>query len=178
MDNENNSLYEEENQNNNNRKDLIKFIFSAIINILIIVSIFLYLMKYNLSTNDSSYNIYKKQKKSVITDLRILDDDDFFNRVERKIIFNIKNAFIEDEMKKYLNLLLENLGSGFDSFHNKIISKEAYYLEKEKQIFFSRLIKNIYSGTWEYFPYIPDEKSKKYFKNCEILLYKFVSKAV
>ena len=160
MDNENNSLYEEENQNNNNRKDLIKFIFSAIINILIIVSIFLYLMKYNLSTNDSSYNIYKKQKKSVITDLRILDDDDFFNRVERKIIFNIKNAFIEDEMKKYLNLLLENLGSGFDSFHNKIISKEAYYLEKEKQIFFSRLIKNIYSGTWEYFPYIPDEDEK------------------
>ena len=78
MDNENNSLYEEENQNNNNRKDLIKFIFSVIINILIIVSIFLYSMKYNLSTNDSSYNIYKKQKKSVITDLRILDDDDFF----------------------------------------------------------------------------------------------------
>ena len=63
-------------------------------------------------------------------------------------------------MKKYLNLLLENLGSGFDSFHNKIILKEAYYLEKEKQIFFSRLIKNIYSGTWEYFPYIPDEDEK------------------
>ena len=163
MNNENNSLYEEDNQNNNNRRDLIKFIFSAIINIIIIFSIFLYTMKYD--TNDSSNKLYKNNKKSLNTNLRILDDD-FLSRIERNIL-KAKNNFIEDEMKKYLNLLLENLGSGFYSFHNiitgkpYIFSKEEYFLEKEKQIFFSRLVNYIYSGTWEYFPYTPNEDGEQ-----------------
>ena len=174
MNNENNSLFEEEIQNNNNnRRDLFKLIISSIINIIIIFSFTLYSMKYDLIRNNSSNKIYKKNKKSENINLRFLDNNDIFTRVERKIIYNTKNNVIEDEMRKYLNLLLHNLGSGFDSIRDiiigrpYIISRETFFLQKEKQIFFSRLIKNMYSGTWEYFPYMPeeDEEQKNISKN-------------
>jgi len=161
MDNEDNSLFEEE--NHNNRRELKKFIISAIINIIVIFSFILYIMKYDLSRNYSSNKIYKKLKTSANKNLRILDD---FPRVERKIIISSKNNIIEDEVKKYLNLILENLGKGFDISNiitgkTYIISKENDYLLKQKEIFLARLTGNTYTGTWEYFPYIPPEDNEE-----------------
>lgn len=86
--------------------------------------------------------------------------------MERQIIFNAKNNVIEDEMKKYLNLLLENLGGGFDSLHDLItgkpiiMTKESFFSEKQKQIFLSRLMKYTYTGIWKYSPYDPEDNKE------------------
>ena len=161
MDNENNILFEEEIRNNtNNRRNFIKFIISTILNIIIISGLILYSIKDRISDNIIQNKNDKNQKSNV--NLRNLDHEDIFNRIERQIFYNSKNNIIENEVKKYLDMLLENLG-GFDSLRDIIsgktysLSKETYFLEKQKQIFLSRLIKNLYSGTWEYFPYIEEE---------------------
>ena len=95
---------------------------------------------------------------------RFLDIDDIFSRLEKKIIVKQRDNLIEDEVKKYLNLILENFNTGFNSFQEEIhgkpfvMIKDSYFEEKQKQIFLYRLIKNIYSGTWEYYPYFDDEE--------------------
>ena len=166
MENENNSLFEDQNNNNNenNRRDLLKFILSAILNIVFVSGIITYTLKNNLTENILLNNNYKKLKFNRKTKTRYLDDgDNLFNHIERQITINTKQNAIEDEMKKYLSILLENFG-GFESIkdiiYNKpyIITIDSYFLEKEKQIFLTRLLQNAYSGTWEYFPYIPVEE--------------------
>ena len=168
MDNENEniSLNEDQTENNiNNRDDILKFIISAIINIVIISCFISYFLKYDKANAHLSNKKYKTLKSNENVNLRSLDDD-LFTRVERQIIFNAKNNVIEDEMKKYLNLLLENLGGGFDSLHDLItgkpiiMTKESFFSEKQKQIFLSRLMKYTYTGTWKYSPYDPEDNKE------------------
>ena len=162
MYNENNIVLDEQRRNNtNDNRDFIKFTFSAILNILIVTALISYSIKYRIKDNIIQ-NINNKTPKENLN-LRILDQDNFINRIERHIFYNSKNNnIVENEVKKYLEALLENLG-GFDSFRDIItgkinyIPKEAYFLQKQKQILLSRLVKNIYSGTWEYFPYTQEE---------------------
>ena len=162
MYNENNIVLDEQRRNNtNDSRDFIKFTFSAILNILIVTALISYSIKYRIKDNIIQ-NINNKTPKENLN-LRILDQDNFINRIERHIFYNSKNNnIVENEVKKYLEALLENLG-GFDSFRDIItgkinyIPKEAYFLQKQKQILLSRLVKNIYSGTWEYFPYTQEE---------------------
>ena len=163
MENENNALFEEQNDHNNenNRDNLFKFLVSVIINIVIVTCFLSYLLKDDKISNHLTNKKYKtlKVNKNKNVNLRILDDEDLFSRLEKQILSNSKNSVIEEEMKKYLNLLLENLGNGFNSIHDIIIgrpylmTKEQFILEKQKEIFLSRLLKNIYTGYWEYFPY-------------------------
>jgi hypothetical protein len=122
--------------------------------------------KYKTALINENYNIISiNNYDNSNENLRNLDDDNLFTKVE-KHFFQTKNKVVENEMKKYLNLLLEHLGSEFDSIRNFIsgkpfiISKEAFFLEKQKQIFMSRLTKNWYNGTWEYFPYVPQEEDE------------------
>ena len=162
MYNENNIVLDEQRRNNtNDNRDFIKFTFSAILNILIVTALISYSIKYRIKDNIIQ-NINNKTPKENLN-VRILDQDNFINRIERHIFYNSKNNnIVENEVKKYLEALLENLGS-FDSFRDIItgkinyIPKEAYFLQKQKQILLSRLVKNIYSGTWEYFPYTQEE---------------------
>ena len=162
MYNENNIVLDEQRRNNtNDNRDFIKFTFSAILNILIVTALISYSIKYRIKDNIIQ-NINNKTPKENLN-VRILDQDNFINRIERHIFYNSKNNnIVENEVKKYLEALLENLG-GFDSFRDIItgkinyIPKEAYFLQKQKQILLSRLVKNIYSGTWEYFPYTQEE---------------------
>ena len=162
MYNENNIVLDEQRRNNtNDNRDFIRFTFSAILNILIVTALISYSIKYRIKDNIIQ-NINNKTPKENLN-LRILDQDNFINRIERHIFYNSKNNnIVENEVKKYLEALLENLG-GFDSFRDIItgkinyIPKEAYFLQKQKQILLSRLVKNIYSGTWEYFPYTQEE---------------------
>lgn len=165
MDNENEniSLNEDQTENNiNNRDDILKFIISVIINIVIISCFISYLLKYDKTNTHLSNKNYKTLKSNENVNLRSLDDD-IFTRVEKQILLNAKNSAIEDEMKKYLNLLLENLGSGFNSLHDLITGKpiimtrDSYLSEKQKQIFLSRLMKYTYTGTWKYSPYDPED---------------------
>ena len=168
MDNDNNSLYEAQNEDNlNNRRDIFKFIISSIINLSIISCFISYTIKYSTYKNNLSNNKYKFINNNKNSGLRNLESDKVFSRVEKQIIYNTKNNVVDDEMKKYLNLLLQHLGSGFDTLRDFIsgkpiiMSKEAYLSEKQKQIFLSRLMKNVYTGTWEYFPFMPEEGAEK-----------------
>ena len=175
MNNENNSLFQVQNNNNaSNIRDLLKFIISTIFNIIIIACLITYSTQNDLSTKNLK-NLSKIRYKNLIfipnTKLRSLDDNDFFNRIEKHIIFgdNIKDNNIDDDFQKYINLILQNLG--FDSFNELfsgktyVMSKDSYYLEKQKQLFLSRLVKNIYSGTWKFYPYIPDDEGDSTNKN-------------
>ena len=166
MNNDNNSLNEIQNsRSSNNRRNTLKTFFSVTINTVIISYFILNSIKYGKYTTsliNENYNIINISNYENSNDnLRYLDDNNLFSKVE-KHFFQTKNKVVESEMKKYLNLLLEHLGSEFDSIRNFIsgkpfiISKEAFFLEKQKQIFMSRLIKNWYNGTWEYFPYVPE----------------------
>ena len=170
MNNENNSQTENNNYVSNIR-DLLKFIISTIINILIMAFLVTFSVKNNLSIKNLSKKRYKKLILKPSNKLRSLDDNDFFNKIERHIIFgdNHNDNNIEDDMKKYINLILQSFG--FDPFQEKfsgktyVMSKDYDYLEKQKQLFLSRLVKNIYSGKWEFFPYIPVYKGNSTIKN-------------
>lgn len=157
MDNENNILFEEE---TNNRRNFRKFIISSILNIIIVSGLILYSINYRI-INNLIDNKDKNEKSGI---LRTLDHEDIFNRIERQIFYKSKNNIIESEVKKYLDMLLENIG-GFNSLRDiisgkaSIQSKETFFLENQKQLFLSRLIKNLYSGTWEYFPYVEEINS-------------------
>ena len=170
MNNGNNSLIDLQNiRSSNNRRNTLKTFFSVTINTAIISFFILHSIKhskYATSLINENYNIINNNNNENSNDnLRNLDDDNIFTKVE-KHFFQTKNKVVENEMKKYLNLLLEHLGSEFDSIRNFIsgkpfiISKEAFFLEKQKQIFMSRLTKNWYNGTWEYFPYVPQEEDE------------------
>ena len=166
MDNDNNPVNEfQERRVSNNRRYSLKTYFSVAINTAIISFFILYSIKYGKFTAsliNEKYNIMSINNYDNSNDnLRNLDDDNLFTKVE-KHFFQTRNNVVENEMKKYLNLILEHLGSEFDSIRNFIsgkpfiISKEAFFLEKQKQLFISRLMKNWYNGTWEYFPYVPE----------------------
>ena len=187
MDNENNSSINHNNVNinnneinnnnisNNNIENIIKFVFSAIIHIIIICCIFSYSLKYSMPENyliNKAKNKNKNHKYNQKLKYRILNDKEDNNNItknySRQIIYNnSKNNIIDDEMRKYLNALLENLDSRFDylrdflSGKQLVLTKEAFFLEKEKQIFLTRLLQNSFSGTWEYFPYIANEEEKE-----------------
>ena len=167
MNYENNSFIQEQNNHPaSNIRDLLKFIISTIINIIIIACLITYFTKNNLPIKNMSQKRYKNLILNENTKLRSLDDNDFFNRIERHIIFgdNKNDNNIDDDMKKYINLILQNLGVGFDPFgeifsgKTYVMNKDSYYLEKQKQYFLSRLVKNSYSGIWEFFPYTSDDE--------------------
>ena len=158
MDNENNSLFVEQNNNiNNNRRGLLKFITSSIINILFISTFISISMKYTFPKDNLS-NKSNNILSNTNINLRNLAENNN-NKDSKNKTFNIDNDFL----KKYINLFLENLDNRYESLKDMILgkplimSKEIYYAEKQKQIFLARLIKNIYSGTWEYYPYTPEE---------------------
>ena len=161
----NNSLYEiQDGEASNNRRNLFKTIFAIIISTTIISFFILYSMKYDMNEIDllnENYNIIHANIKDK-ANLHNLEENDSKLSSENNNIKNTSTSSIEDEMKKYLNLLIEHLGSEFKFIFNIpfMKSKEAFYMEKEKQIFFSKLIQNTYNGTWEYFPYVPNEEDK------------------
>ena len=140
MNYENNSLFQEQNNNTSSIRDLLKFTISTIFNIIIIACLFTYFTKNNLSIKNISQKRYKNIILNQNTKLRSLDDNDFFNRIERHIIFgdNRNDNNIDDDMKKYINLILQNLGVGFDPFgeifsgKTYVMNKDSYYLEKQK----------------------------------------------
>ena len=161
MNNGNDSLFEEENnQYINNTGGLFKYIISAIINIVIISCFISYSLKYNISKNMIS-NKNKNVKPNINPKLRNLDSYKNIPKIDKQIIIHSKNKLMEEDMRKYLSFLLDKLDTHLkpisDILSGKpfIITKEAFFYEKQKQIFVSRLIRNTYSGTWEYFPYIP-----------------------
>ena len=167
MDNENDPSFEghnNNNYNNNNRVFLVKFIISAIMNIVIISCFIFYSIKKSISKKFIILNSYKNKNSKQKNMFRFLDIDDIFSRLEKKIIVKQRDNLIEDEIKKFLNLILENFNNGFNSFQEVIhvkpfvMIKDSYFEEKQKHIFLYRLIKNIYSGTWEYYPYFDDEE--------------------
>ena len=179
-----NAINNEINNNNdsiNNLENLLKFFFSAIINIVIICCIFAYSLKSSMPENylfNKAKNKIRNHKYNPRIKNRILNGKEDNNNItstknySRQIIFsNSKNNIIDDDMRKYLNSLLDNLDSRFDylrdflSGKQIILTKEAFFLEKEKQIFLNRLLQNSFSGTWEYFPYIPSEEDKEKGKN-------------
>ena len=152
MENENNSLFWEQNNNfNNNRRGLLKFFASSFINIFFVfgfISYSIYSMKYNI-VDDYSFNKEENIILNSSINLRNLDILDS----KKENYSQIKNKTKNDEI-----LFIENIPQ-YESLPNilldkpDIILKELYYREKQKQILVSRLIKNIYSGTWESFPY-------------------------
>ena len=164
MEIENNSLFREQSNNfNNNRRGLLKFIASLFINIFFVFGFILYSMKYNI-VNDYSFS---KEENIILNSSINLRNLDIKNIIQKKDNYSTT----EDETKNNKFLFIENIHQ-YDSLHHilldkpVIMSKEVYYYQKEKQIFLSRLIKNIYSGTWESFPY----------NSTETLFYKYKNK--
>ena len=161
-----NAINNEINNNNdsiNNLENLLKFFFSAIINIVIICCIFSYSLKSSMPENflfNKAKNKIRNHKYNPRIKNRILNGKEDNNNItstknySRQIIFsNSKNNIIDDDMRKYLNSLLDNLDSRFDylrdflSGKQIILTKEAFFLEKEKQIFLNRLLQNSFSRT-------------------------------
>ena len=105
-------------------------------------------MKYSI-VNDYPFN--KEENIILNSSINLRNLDNLDSKKDNYSI--IKNEAKNDEI-----LFIENIPQ-YGSFHNilldnpDIILKELYYREKQKQILISRLIKNIYSGTWESFPY-------------------------
>ena len=179
MNNENILLFESQSSNSsNNRGGLLKFIISSTIN-LFIITCFIFISM-NISKKYKA-NINKSYKKKINNSLRFLQGNNNKPQIKRQNTFSSKNNVIEEEMKKYLNLLLESLDSRFDflreiiSGKQFIITKDSYFFEKQKQIFVSRLIKNVYSGTWEYFPYFPQDEDNNHKKNISLSQYNYLN---
>ncbi len=162
----NNSLYGiQGGETSNNRRDSLKIMFAIIINTVFVSFFILYSIKYDkhgIDMSKENYNIINENIKDNVNLHNLEEKDSKFSTENNNINNSITNS-VEDEMKKYLNLLLEHFGSEFKFIFGKpfVMSKEAFYLEKEKQIFFLKLMKNTYNGTWEYFPYIPNEEDKR-----------------
>ena len=170
MDNDHNSSNEiQDRRASNNGRNTLKTFFSIIINTAFI-SWFILLSikqgKYSTVLVNENYNILSinNNNNSKYNNLRKLFGNNIITKVENQFLTKTKSA--DNEMRKYLNLLLEHLGNEFDTFRNiisgktLIISKEKFLLEKQKQIFMNRLLKNMYNGTWEYFPYDPEEEDE------------------
>ena len=162
----NNSLYDIQGwENSNNRRNSLKTMLTIIISTTIISFFILYSIKYDkheIDLSNENYHIINSNMKDKVN-LHNLEENDSKLSTENININKASTNSVEDEMKKYLNLLLEHLGSEFKFIFGKpfVMSKEAYYLEKEKQIFLSKLMQNTYNGTWEYFPYVPNEEDKR-----------------
>ena len=188
MNNENNSSSEDhDNNGNNNSQFLLKYILSTALNIIIIICFITYRLKNNLPENFLSKRKYKYVKMNRKNGGRYLDDiNDLFNDGENQISIRTKNGIIDDEIKKYLSIILENfngLESIKDIINGKIyiLSKDSYFIEQEKELFISKLSEKAYSGTWEYFPYYQDDKKNIsklenfYFLNSSIKTFKIGS---
>ena len=169
MDNENN---EEPNDNNNNSSldNLYKFIVTVFINIFIVTCFLSYLLKEGKISNHLLNNNYKSLKTNKNINLRHLDDNTHFSQIEKQLLLNTKKKSDAEEIKRYITLLLENLGIGLDSIRNIIIGKpyittKDLILEKQKEIFLSRLMNYTYMGNWENFPYETKIKNISKFTN-------------
>ena len=165
MNNENNLSSEDHDTNeNNNSEFLLKYILSTALNIIIIICFITYRLKNNLPENFLSNRKYKCVKMNRKIKNRYLEDiNGLFSDSEEQIAIRTKNGIIDDEIKKYLSIILENfngLESIKDIINGKIyiVSKDSYFIEQQKELFLSRLSGKTYSGTWEYFPYYQDDK--------------------
>ena len=172
---------------NNNRRDNYKIIFSTIIYVFIIPFIFFFIMQKNtniipklfrVNTEDIINLDNSKEKMNnnneIIIDINDIDkisnkmrnlesNANISIRVEHQLDNNkYKNATnLQEEIKKYINMILEKLGKNFESIgdtaseNTEKYSREGFYSEQEKQYFISRLNYNNYKGTWEYYPFNP-----------------------
>ena len=155
------------NSNASNRRDLQKMLFSTFVYIFIIPFIFFLITK--IYQNNLTYiidNNYYEINNSIDKDninnkKRNLNGETIYVKVEKQFSSQNNSITFEEEIKKYLNMLIEKFGKSFENLSELIqderpkFDKEFFYSEKEKQIFMSKLVANEYKGTWEYYPYNP-----------------------
>ena len=176
MDNNNHNLiliipnqnFRHDNQISSNRRDFYKLLFSTIIYMFIIPFIFFLLTKKHQKSlqyiiDDNNYEIKEgnNNENNINNKKRNLDDENIYVKVEAQSSNNRNNlTAFEEEIKKYINSLLEKFDKNLDlnnlfTDNTQKYSKDYFYTQQEKQLFITRLTSHEYKGTWEYYPYNP-----------------------
>ena len=119
---------------------------------------------YEISNKNDNDNI-NKQKRN-------LNKENIYVKVEKQMSNRGNSTAWEEEIRKYIDLLLEKFGKNLNNLSEQIqddtpkFDKEYFFSEKEKQLFISRLLANEYKGTWETYPYNPyASNDQKNFEN-------------
>lgn len=174
MDNNNHNLiiiipnqnFRIDNQISSRRREFYKLLFSSIIYMFIIPFILFFLTnkhQNNLSyiIDNNNYVISNSKNNENINDKkRNLNGENIYVKVEPQLSNRNNLTAFEEEIKKYINSLLERFDKNLD-LNNLFIdnsqkySKEYFYTQQEKQLFITKLTSNEYKGTWEYYPYNP-----------------------
>ena len=168
------------NEINNERRDYHKMIISTIIYICIIPFLFFLIARNNpknfpyIIENDDYIinNNINDINNNIETKIRNLGGENIYVNAEQQSSNRYNSSALEEEIKTYLKTFLEKLGKNYDylneltSFNNPhYFSKESLYLEKDKQLFISRISGNTYKGTWKSYPYNPYTQKEKNFEN-------------
>ena len=185
MDNNNHNLiiiipnqnFRIDNQISSRRREFYKLLFSSIIYMFIIPFILFFLTnkhQNNLSyiIDNNNYVISNSKNNENINDKkRNLNGENIYVKVEPQLSNRNNLTAFEEEIKKYINSLLERFDKNLD-LNNLFIdnsqkySKEYFYTQQEKQLFITKLTSNEYKGTWEYYPYNPyKSKDENNFEN-------------
>lgn len=185
MDNNNHNLiiiipnqnFRTNNQISSRRREFYKLLFSSIIYMFIIPFILFFLTnkhQNNLSyiIDNNNYVISNSKNNENINDKkRNLNGENIYVKVEPQLSNRNNLTAFEEEIKKYINSLLERFDKNLD-LNNLFIdnsqkySKEYFYTQQEKQLFITKLTSNEYKGTWEYYPYNPyKSKDENNFEN-------------
>ena len=188
MDNNNHNLIIiSENQNmrinneiSSNRREYYKMIFTTIIYLFIIPFILFLITNKNhdmvpYKIENNSYQIINNnifEKNGINEKKRKLNGENTNIKFGNHLDSKSNTSALEEEIRKYLDMILERFGKNFDYLNNlfnndsQLWSKESLYAQKEKELFIKNLLEHEYKGTWEYYPYNPYEsKNEKNFEN-------------
>ena len=163
-----------------NRREYYKMIFTTIIYLFIIPFILFLITKKNhdmvpYKRENNSYQIINNniyEKNDIIEKKRKLNGENTNIKYGNHLDSKSNSSALEEEIRKYLDMILERFGKNFDYLNNlfnndsQLWSKESLYAQKEKELFIKNLLEHEYKGTWEYYPYNPYEsKDEKNFEN-------------
>ena len=156
-----------------NRRDYHKMIISTIIYTCLIPFIFFLMTKniqkaFPLITENTYYEINDNNDindnniNEIDSQIRQLNGENILMGLEKQFSNKTNSTALEEELRKYLDIIMEKLSKNLDSFNNgnssdktSRFSIEEIFAQKEFEYFLTRLTERGFSGSWKGYPYNP-----------------------
>ena len=168
------------NEINSSQREYYKILFSTILYLFVIPLILFLITQKNQNIfpskiENNTYQILKNniyKENNINGQKRKLDGENINIKFGKQLSSKSNSSSLEEEITKYLDMILERFGKNFDYLNNLLqnnthaYSKEQIYVQKERELFVKNLIEHEFKGTWEYYPYNPYEaNNEKNFEN-------------